>query len=51
MAEFVVRCLDFQQVKVECKHSSGLRLLISILECKWEVIAMDLITGLLRTYR
>ena len=51
VAEFVARCLDCQQVKVECKHPSGLLQLIMILEWKWEVISMDFITSLSRTYR
>eukprot|EP00253_Pinus_taeda_P005955 PITA_05955 len=45
------RCLDFQQVKVECKHLGGLLHPIAILEWKWEAISMDFITGFLRTYR
>jgi len=48
VAEFVARYLDCLQVKVECKHPGGLLQPIAILEWKWEVISMDLITGPLR---
>jgi len=49
LVEFVVRCFHYQQVKVECKHPSGLLQPIFIPEWKWEAISMDFITGLLRT--
>lgn len=48
---FVARCLDYHQVKVEHKHPGGLLQLILILEWKWEVISMDFITGFPRTSR
>lgn len=47
VTDFVVRCLDCQQVKVECKHPGGLIHPILILEWKWEVISMDFITVLI----
>lgn len=43
MAEFMVRCLDFKQVKAQCKHPSGLLQPIPILEWKWGLISMDFI--------
>lgn len=49
VVEFVVRCLDCHQVKEECKHPGGLLHLILIPEWKWEVITIDIITGLSRT--
>lgn len=47
----MARCLDYQQVKVEFKHLGGLLQPITIPEWKWEVISMDLIKVLSRTYR
>lgn len=51
MVEFAARCLDCQQIKVECKHPSGLLQPIAIMEWKWEVISMYLITGIPRTVK
>jgi len=34
VAKFVARCLDCQQVKVECKHLGGFLQLIAIPKCK-----------------
>jgi len=51
VAKFVMRCLDYQQVKAECKNLGGLLQPILIPEWKWEVISMDFIKGLLRTSR
>ena len=51
VAKFVAICLDFQQVKAECKHIGGLLQPILIPKWKWEVIFMDFIIGLPRTYR
>lgn len=49
--EFVARCLECQQVKVECKHMGGMLQLILIRKWKWEVIYMDFITNFTRTSR
>lgn len=51
VAEFVAKCFDFEHVKVDCKHPSGLLQLIVILEWKLEVISMDFITRFPRTVR
>jgi len=51
VAEFVVRCFDYQRVKVKCKHPGGLVKPIAIPEWKWEVISMDFITCLLKIVR
>jgi len=51
VTKFVARFLDCQQVKVECKHTSGLLLPILIPKGKWEVISMDFFTCLSRTSR
>ena len=50
-AEFVARCLNCQQVKVECRHLGGLLQPIVIPEWKSEVISMDFITDLSRKVR
>eukprot|EP00253_Pinus_taeda_P029813 PITA_29813 len=46
VVDFVARCIECQQVKVKCKHLTGLLQCIPIREWKWEVISMDFITGL-----
>jgi len=51
LVEFAAICLDCQQVKVECKHPSGLLQPILIPEWKWEFISIDFITGLPSTSR
>lgn len=51
VAEFMTRCLDCQQVKVECKHPSGLLQPIVIPEWKWKVISMYFITSLQRAMK
>ncbi|KAH0637697.1 hypothetical protein KY289_037612 [Solanum tuberosum] len=51
IAEFVAKCPNCQQVKVEHQRPGGLTQNIKILEWKWEVINMDFITGLPRSRR
>lgn len=51
VVEFVARSLDFQWVKAECKHTSGLLQPIPILEWKWELISKDFIISLVRKSR
>ena len=43
---FVTKCPNCQQVKVEYQKPEGLAQNIEILEWKWEMINMDIITGL-----
>ena len=43
---FIAKCQEFQLVKAEHHHLSGLLQPLPILEWKWEVISMDFITGL-----
>ncbi|WMV29092.1 hypothetical protein MTR67_022477 [Solanum verrucosum] len=51
IADFVSKCPNFQQVKVEHQRPSGVALNIALLECKWEMIHMDFITGFPRSRR
>ncbi|WMV29209.1 hypothetical protein MTR67_022594 [Solanum verrucosum] len=51
IAEFVSKCPNCQQVKVEHRRSGGLAQRIELSEWKWEMINMDFITGLLRSRR
>jgi hypothetical protein len=44
VVEYLARCLECQQVKVEHRHPAGLLQPIPIPEWKWEVISMDFIT-------
>ena len=48
-AEFVAKCFNCQQVKVEHQRPRGLDQRIELLELKWEMINMEFITGLLRS--
>jgi len=43
--EFVAKCLNYQQVKVEHQRPGGMAQNIDILEWKLEMINMDFITG------
>jgi hypothetical protein len=45
IVNYVARCLECQQVKVEHKHPVGLLHPHAIPESKWEVISMDFIVG------
>ena len=51
IAEYLNKCLECQQVKVEHRHPAGLLQPIPVPEWKWEVISLDFITGLPRTTR
>lgn len=51
VAEFMATCLDFQQVKSQCKHPGGLLHPILIPEWKWEFISMEFITSFPRKSR
>jgi len=49
--DFVVKYIQFQRMKVECKHPTGLLQPFPVPEWKWEVISMDFIIGWARTSR
>ena len=51
VAEFVSKCLVCQQVKAPRQKAVGLLQPLSILEWKWENIAMDFIVGLPKTLK
>ena len=51
IAEFVARCLVYQQVKAEHQRPGGLLQRIPIPEWKWEHITMNFVVGLPRTRR
>jgi hypothetical protein len=47
--DYLAKCLECQQVKVEHQHPTGLLQPLPIPEWKWETISMDFITGLPKT--
>jgi hypothetical protein len=49
--EYLSKCLDCQQVKVEHQHPAGLLQPLPIPEWKWEIISLDFITGLPKTQK
>ncbi|KAH0784113.1 hypothetical protein KY290_003711 [Solanum tuberosum] len=51
IVEFVAKCPNCQQVKVEHQRPGGLAQRIELPEWKWEMITMDFITGLPRSRR
>ena len=46
VAEYIAKCLDCQQVKIEHQHPAGLLQPLPIPSWKWEVISLYFITGL-----
>jgi hypothetical protein len=49
--EYLSKCLDCQQVKVEHQHPTGLLQPLPIPEWKWEIISLDFITGFPKTQK
>ena len=49
VADFVSKCLNYQQMKVEHMRLGGISQEISLPLWKWEMIIMDFITGLPRS--
>ena len=46
IADFIAKCLECQQIKIEQQNPSGLLQPLPVSEWKWEVISMDFIRGL-----
>ena len=46
VAEYIARCIECQEVKVEHRHPAGLLQPLPIPNWKWEVISLDFITSL-----
>jgi hypothetical protein len=51
IAEYLARCQDCQQDKVEHQHPAGLLQPLPLPEWKWETILLDFITGLPKTQK
>ena len=51
IAEYVFKCLTYQQVKAEHHRPAGLLQPLPILEWKWDKVTMDFVTSLLKTLR
>jgi hypothetical protein len=51
IVNYVERCIEFQQLKVEHRHPTGLLQPQAIPESKWEVILMDFVVGFPLTTR
>jgi hypothetical protein len=51
IVDYIARCLECQQVKVEHKHPTCLLQPLPIPEWKWEVINMEFITGFSKTMK
>ena len=51
IAEFVAKCLNFQQVKAEHQKKDGLIQEIQVPTWKWEDINVDFVVGLPRTQK
>ncbi len=46
IADFISRCLVYQQVKAEHQRHAGTLQSLEVLEWKWDMIAIDFIVGL-----
>jgi hypothetical protein len=51
VADYIIRCMECQRVKVEHRHPVGLLQPFPIPEKKWEVVTIDFITKFPRTTR
>jgi hypothetical protein len=45
IVEYFTRCMECQKVKAKHRHPASLLQPLPILECKWEVVTMEFITG------
>ena len=48
LVEYIARCFECQQVKIEHQHSNDLLQPLPIPRWQWEIISLDFITGLPR---
>jgi hypothetical protein len=48
IVEYIARCMEYQKVKAEHRHPTGLLQPLPVPEWKWEVVTIDFITGLPR---
>ena len=51
VAEYLGRCLEYQQIKAEHQHPAGLLHPLPIPKWKWETISIDFITGMPKSKR
>ena len=51
IAQYISKCLTYQQVKAEHQKPTGLLQPLEVPEWKWEHITMDFVTGLPRTQK
>eukprot|EP00253_Pinus_taeda_P021602 PITA_21602 len=51
VADYLARCLEFQQIKAEHQHPAGLLQPLPIPEWKWENISMDFIMDLPKSWK
>jgi hypothetical protein len=49
IVDYLVECLEYQQVKAEHRHPEGLFQPLPIPEWKWETNSMDFIIGLTKS--
>ena len=46
LVEYIARCFECQQVKIEHQHTAGLLHPFPIPSWKWEIYSLDFVTGL-----
>ena len=51
VANYIARCLEFQNVKIKHRQPTGFLQPFPIQEWKWEVVTVDFITKLPRTMK
>ena len=51
VVEYLSKCIEYQQVKIEHGHLASLLQPLRIPQWKWEIISLDFITGLPKTQK
>ena len=51
LVDYLSKCLECQQIKVEHGHPAGLLQPLPVPKWKWEIVSLDFITGLPRTQK